>query len=504
MARDDKLHDPGPGGDTIPPWACPRPLSDETDGEIVFVDLTSVNALSRRQKIRRGLVTLLVVALALFFVAGGPSAVAATLAQRGQVAHAIPKVPTFPMYSEEPAQRLRLPQGAVNTVTTRIEPVNGNSGEAFACWASAAPDSQPAGVSLIHLALTRDGGHEWTDVPSPLASGFYCDLTADSGPTDGIVAEIYAHPSQPPQRAACTLPSLFYRGGAASGSMAWQPVAWPANIQPACGVRLALIGTRLYAWASQPLVPPMVDARALLITTADLGRTWQAGDSGLREQSSLTVLGVRPGGAVLAQTDVAAPTGSFELWQSADAGAHWRNRGPVPGTDPQVFVSSETPSPFADGWGPLYEIAQSVSNGAAQGEHRQYIAVSTLGAGWTPLPDPPLPQTWSQDPLSGLFEGIAVGPGGSLLIDRGVPGSGRIGLNPARYLWLWDPRHRAWLQSPNIQQANSFEAGIAWDRDSIAIWSTVVELHVVEPVLQLHVRAIPARYFVSGQSRRVP
>jgi hypothetical protein len=445
--------------------------------------------LTRREKLVRGGSAALVVAVVAYLLLGGPAATLAllrALAPRPPEAVAAPAPPTVAAHRSANAG---VPPSAANNPTLKLAPANGPSGAAYACWLDPRRAGSGASTRPLRVASLADGQSDWQALAPPVAGAASCALAVDPTRADTLLLAA-GRVSVTASATICPLPDLYLstvRGAS------WQRVPLPRGAAISCfspPPSLAIADDRIFMRSASALLPARaVPAGALgqLIVTADRGRTWRAADAGLAPATSLTLLAMRPGGHLLAQTAPAGHADTGMLWQSADAGAHWRSLGPLPGTAPHVYVSSDPGASDHGGWGRLYVSARERPDTRGDGPERSFLASAYAGEPWARIPGPPGPPGTSaiSDALAGGGESqIAEGPAGALLFTRSSSDPGRQRLTPPFALWIWDAGQQRWLQYGSPLPANALVQGAAWDGGRITVWLMVVR-GVTPPLIDL-------------------
>lgn len=444
--------------------------SDDDDNFILETDRHVFDRrLSVRQKLTRAGLALAVVSITSFFVLGGPDA-ARTFLQSFQSEQAIAAVAAHPLRTR--VELLPPPGEAQTAPTMRISPAAGNRGDAYACWADPGPTGADGIVKagLLHTARLGSDRASWVVLKPPMGIGTRCILVADSVREAWLVIGVYTISSA---GATCVLPRLFMSRTAGD---TWTRVPWPNEWVNTCGVQLSLVDGHLYATADGPLLirnALEVGAQERIMTTGDAGVTWQVADIGLPFVSNVVLIGARPGGRLLAQTtdDSVAATGT--LWESVTDGAEWESLGPLPGANAQVYVSSNPAVTSEGGWGRLYVVAQTETNGIPDGPDHPLLASGFPGGSWTGMPLPAA-GTGIGGASVPVIDRALVGPGDTLALMRMAPSLDRRQFLPPHYLWVWNPARRTWKLAPFLVQSNSIFQGETWSGDHLRVWMTKV------------------------------
>jgi hypothetical protein len=416
---------------------------------------TFTRRLTRSQKLQRGAVVMLAVAVAAFALLGGPQTLGALLRQPGhQVVRAESRV-----YAAPPLVHIAPPVGAATTPTLSVSPAPGADGAAYSCWVGPETSAPNGTAAQLHVALYNSHTHLWTRLMPPTERAARCRIMADAVQPGQALLSVYTG-----QGVSCLPPDLYFTSDTGA---AWRRVAWPAQTSSACGLRLQLVGGRIYAQADTPLLTStsVPGGRARLLTTGDLGATWLSADAGLPSGVAYSVLAVRPGGRLLVETVSGAEPGDATLWQSRDTGASWQSLGRLPGTAPRVYVSSDPGATDHGGWGRLYLSAY----------HRGQLILATSypGGRWSAVPLPPADGSSGGQPAA-VSPDTFVGPDGMLLLALPASSTVQRPFTPAAVLWRWNPREGTWLLAPYLMPANTLTRSSAWTAGSLENWLTVV------------------------------
>jgi hypothetical protein len=471
------------------PDADTRPEADEAP----FVAVSGGSwdrRLTRREKsLRAGLSAGMALVLLLALI-GGPGPILAFVARLASsldatpVAHAERRPPNY-LQAHVPAETMQNPE-------VRLAAANGPDALAYACWVN--EDPKYLGEQAAPLYLTRFAveSHNWTTLTPPAAQAAGCSLVTDtSAPASVVLALTQATNASGP----CPLPDL-YRSDDRGAT--WRAVLWPANALAPCNVRLQFEGSRLYVETDTPLLPPSAlssGAAGLLTMTPDGGRTWRAADVGMADVANMALVALRPGGRLLAQGDDPQADGATALWQSDDAGLHWRLLTTVPGAQAQLFASSDPADTADGGWGRLYVSAQSMGtplgtassaggvDAAPAGD--DFLATGFVGQRWAISPfqlDGSLVPAWSSVPMApdggtanarpagGWLPEASEGPAGSLLFTRPQLLANSNSITPPFDILVWDGHQ--WRQSVHTIPANAFLQSVSWNDGVMRIWIT--------------------------------
>lgn len=463
-------------------WAPRRaypPLSGPEDDDEDELDSSFVlegggrpfdQPLTPRQKLARGGLACAVILLTAFFVLGGPSAAGAFL----QGLH--PSAAAFSSARAAPSSLAFLAPPSVTSISPslRISPAAGNRGDAYACWTDFRPPR------AVHYAVLSNSRSRWTLLPAPSASGARCALAADTLREMWVAMAVYAPVSSNTPKTACALPQLFL---SQTGGNSWQHISWPNQWVSACDVSVTLTDGHLYATASDPLLIRNAleeGAPERIMTTEDAGKTWQVADEGLPFTSSASLVGVRPGGHLLAETTGDAQAAAGTLWESATNGAGWESLGRLPGINPVVEVSADPTVTGEGGWGRLYVIAARSAGGVPGGQGTLLIETGFPGRGWSPVALPP-PQAGQDGAPSSQFTQAVAGPGDTLVLMLVGPDLTRDDFSPPEYLWTWNPVQRTWRQASFLVPQNSVFQGTTESGGQMRIWMTQVNTSRARP-----------------------
>lgn len=429
--------------------------------------------LPMRQKLVRGGLAGVVVVFAAFFMLGGPDAAGAFM-------RTLRQPPVGQLYAahslHSPLAVLPAPGARATTPDVRISPAAGNRGDAYACWAERSPATNGATHTdgALHFAVLTTIKAQWKQLKPPVAAGTRCTLAADTLREAWLTLATYV---STPSENACALPELFL---SRTSGVAWVRVPWPDQWISACNVTLALTDGHLYITADDPLLlrnSYEVGAPERVMTTADAGKTWQVADVGLPFGSSVDLVGLRPGGHLLAATTDPSPPATGTLWESSTNGAGWYSLGQLPGAAPIVAVSADPATTDHGGWGRLYVVAQTLTNGIPNGLDSPLVETGFPGETWTPL-SLPAPIAGNDDSFVNEIEAAIVGPGGALAVLRVAPTSTLNTVAPANYVWVWSPARHVWTEASFIIPANTIMQGTARDGGQMRIWMTQLTMGI--------------------------
>lgn len=459
-------------GDTPPP-SCP-PMND--GGEDVE-NLTAldglpvwVSSLSRRGKLRRGGLAALLVSLVAFLLLGGPGAVFSHVSGSIHVA-SVPWAALQPSPSTQPRapasvalSQVRLPPGTARTSSLHVSPSNTPNGSAYACWVSSDAQVHGGGVGALHFATLGAPSGQWVTHGAPSREGNSCFVASDSAAPTRVLFAVWPSAAA---SANCGLPILYV---SADDGRTWRQAPWPNGNMSACLNSLAFVGGQIYALADTPLLSGSQSrgaAQGQFIATNDLGAHWRALDNGFSNPASFFVVGIRPGGHLLAQATDADGQAS-QLYLSDDDGVSWRALGPLPGVAPEVYASSDPTDTAHGGFGRLYLIGRQPADDATS-VSAPYYASAYVGTAWTTFDAPPIARALG-GPTDTPILTADVGPHDSLVLTlaTALDSSGAPAASPA--LWSWDPSATTWTLQPYDIPLNSALQGHSWSNGHMMAW----------------------------------
>lgn len=459
---------------------------DDEEGFFVESGVPSFGRLlTRRQKLLRGGVALLVVVMAAFVLLGGPDA---TVSLLGTLRQPVVAAAQVPLARVPELAAVRLPPGAATFATLQVSPAAGGAGGAYACWVTPGVAVDGIDLGTLHVTALDNGAVPWRPLTPPAAAAARCRVVADTANPGQALLAVYARTDS---SGACGLPDVYFTG---DGGATWQAAVWPDPNVLICSLHLDLVDGTIYATASGALMSlasrPSGSAGRLIVS-ADRGQTWWTGDAGMGATSDFTLVGIRPGGRLLAETFDALRPEIGTLWESHDSGRSWRSRGELPGANPQVYVSRNLAETANGGWGRLYLSAEALRNGTAGGKSSTFLATATLGSGWSMLPTLPVVPSDDVTASSGV-EGGGVGPGGLLFVTRAMVGSNAHDFIPQQAVWIWEPKHARWLLSPVGLPANTLVQGTGWSGSAMSLWVTVIH-QGIPPTVQIAALVLAAQ-----------
>ena len=438
--------------------------------------------LTLQGKIRRGGLAALAVMLAAFFLLSGPSTLWSWLTSvHLPIGHSRPaSTVTPPTLGHLTASDLPMPEGVQNTLTVKFGPANGPDGFIYSCWTQQMPTSN--GISrAFHVALWTSAIQTWISLPAPVATASVCSVIPDRESENGVLLAVW--PLKQTASSTCLLPQLYHSDDA--GAL-WVALPWPLGIQPACSPQFFLAEGRLYVESSTVLLPSDVllptSAAGFLITTDTRSVSWEPADQGQANDSSFQLVGLRPGGRLLAESFHGLSGGyqSRLLWESSDSGQHWIICALLPGDAPTVTVSSNPAATDHGGWGYVY--VSYVTDGLNSHAALRYGVLDTPGGRWTSLPLPESSGSALSGPMTRLLPDGGEGPLESLIYLRSQDATGRA-LSPLYLPWLWDTDRKAWTLDPMYLPANAIPQGVSWENGAMTLIISVIH-QGVEPFLE--------------------
>ncbi|MEO7000787.1 MAG: hypothetical protein ABI068_03205 [Ktedonobacterales bacterium] len=448
--------------------------------------------LTRRSRLWRAGAGVAIVLLVAYVLVGGPAATMAALtaawASHAPAAQAAAQ-PAFAGASYNP---MLLPPGSIGASALHVAPAPSAGAIAYTCWIAPRtthPDGSPSpNGGPLHLYSTTSLGDTWQPLTLPRPTSPDCALVVDGANPRGVALLLGANLLTD---VSCTLPTVYV---SEDGGQSWQFVAWPDAQRLACNFHLAFETGLLFAWADTPLLPAsqtQFSGPGRVMVSRDDGRLWRAADTGLPSDAHFTLLGMRaedPTGLVrmLAQVDKTTPTASSWLAQSWDSGASWEMSVKLPGVNPQVIVSGDPTVTDYGGWGRLYELAESTTNGAANGSGRYSLATAYFNGEWSHIPLPP-PLTDVAGDQGGANNSatndylnqislLAVGPDENLLALRGALPTDETRQSPRRRIWLWNAASARWLLSDTLFPGNLITTTSSWSQGQLTFWLMTINL----------------------------
>lgn len=478
--------------DTMAPRQSPDDAhSGERDADGDFV-VESGHAsfdqrLTPRGKLVRTSAIVGLVLTTLFVLLGGPAAAARLLHHSGPLRAGPLVASVHPLIGVTQIDGVTLPTDTQANATLDIAPVNGATGGAYACWLAPDVRGNSSGGAL-HAAALAGNSRVWQTLRLPRERGVRCVIIPDISTSGSVLVAVWniAAASATASTALCALPHLYQ---SSNGGSAWSAVSWPAGTNAACTLQFTLVERHIYASSDHALLSTgaanamgATPGEGRILMTADAGRSWQVADSGLDVLSRVTLLAVRPGQHLLAQTTLAGPTGESILWESADAGRHWQSLGNLPGALPQVYVSSDPSETSHGGWGRLYLSGQTETNGVPDGPDHTYLASAYVGSGWRPFAAPAAVTALSSDVSRSPFFQVTVGPRETLLITH-VDDAGDGGNQSSPFtLWAWNPARQRWAWDSGLLPSALIGERVAWSPSGIGLWCTHERLSVTHPL----------------------
>ncbi len=453
--------------------------------------ITWERRLTLRQKLARGGAITLLVSLTLYLLLGGPANTVATLGRVGGAIYARLHPPKpQPTLAERGYTSIKSPPGAYNLPEISIAPAIGQANAAWACWSSPFAQNAPRGAWTAMAYYTANSGVKWNPLALPEPAAQDCSISADS---ERSASALFILSQGLAADGSCIAPLLYLTSDTGA---TWAHVPWPTgSAAGACQFHTALQGGVIYIWSITPVIrgtDPYAPPTGRLVVSRDAGQTWSPADSGLDDSTGFDIIGLRPGGHILADITNTHGSGySTTLMTSDDFGATWRSLGGLPGAFPQVFVSSNGSVTDHGGWGRLYELARTVVNGSPSVPPQLYLATAYIGQGWTSIPLPPLVSGTTTNAQSSQPLVIGIGPAGVLEVERGIVETTNAQLSPARRFWVWNPLQSEWLLDPQAVPGNLELQGASWSAGNQIFWMTTLQLGV-PPVLQIYTKTYPA------------
>ncbi|MGO8949188.1 MAG: hypothetical protein ACLQUY_16385 [Ktedonobacterales bacterium] len=458
--------------------ACEDEDLEDADGFSIEAGSPSFERrLSRREKVRRGGLGVLVVLVTAFFLLGGPSSALSWLGSlRASVNNSTPSSGT-PSISAPAilgnvlATEVMPPPGASNNLTLKLEPANGPDGYIYSCWSD--QQAEKAGLSnRLHVGLYTRVSGDWTELTAPASAAANCAIVPDREREFGVLLAVW--PAAPPTYNICLLPRLFHSDD--SGQV-WRAIPWPREVQQTCDPEFFLDASRLYVQSATPLLPASEllpsSASGFLLTTDTDVVSWRPADAGQANDSAFQLIALRPQGRLLAES-LQGHAKCYQaglLWQSVDSGQHWKVLAALPGNAPTVSVSSDPAATDHGGWGYVY--VTYFTGGMAPKPALSYGVLDTQGANWVSLPLPDSAGTPQGGPMVGYLPDGAEGPLESLVYL--LPGGSTSRSQSPLYLpWLWDTVSKTWKSAPVNLPINSIPQGVSWQNGVMTILVSVI------------------------------
>lgn len=437
----------------------------DEDFEIVSVGGTGWGRrLSRGARIGRAAAIVGTVGIAVILAVGGPGA-ALSFAGSGwdQLANRInPKLPinALPIHLNASSWVAeRLPGDAFRVRGIELRPSPADPRVAYACW----PDHPNGGTgpAPVSLYVTHNGARSWVALDAPIASATLCRLVPDAADAWRVVLLTYAS-----DLGTCAPPNVF---ASDDFGVSWARVGLPATLRPACDLAFFSLRGRLFAWSGSAQNTLAEGPTAQLLTSVDAGANWSQAFPNLPAGVVVTLVAAHGDGSVLAllspAADRASPAGpaTRTLWCAEPGMGQWIPIGQIPPGTTRVVASDDPDRPAGCQWSTLYALGFSGGDEGALGVVGQ-VAVATKGNGWRSIP--PLADVGGASgiPLGDDGRVLAVGSGGTLLIDVPYFGSGSLGIgSPEHVIWGWDPVSGRWLRDYHVEPGNATIEGYAWD-----------------------------------------
>lgn len=433
------------------------------------------------RRLRRSALVLAVIAVVTVIVLGGPGPTAALLsplpdaAQARELLRHLDRGQSWGSFDA--------PSAAGENPNVRVVPASGATNMAYACWVNVSRPQLDLALGPLSLAAFDVARRQWHLLATPTASAVRCDFAADATDPHSALLMLW---NVSEYDADCPLPTLYltHDQGASWTSVAWSPAALPD-----CDLTFRLVAGHLYVFSSDSLLAPSAlppRTAGQIIVTGDQGRTWRAVDTGLAGLASLEVVAFRPGGHILAQAEQQISTTTYSLWQTGNDGAAWQYLGPLPGTAPRVFASSD-PGQVVGGWGPLYLVsttplgtygpAGSVYLATARVPSAVALALAPTAAvmpvlRWLPIPPPDVSDRLTGRPFGASLGDAAEGPNGAFLYLQPVTNTTPYIIVPQFHVWIWHPAAAAWTMGHYSIPPNATLQGVSWSGERMTVWLT--------------------------------
>ena len=447
--------------------------------------------LTREAKLRRALVIVAMVALALAVLlasTGIPQAAwqRATAAQRATAVQ--DPAPTItPVSWPIPPQLPSYPRGTLTMTGWQTIPVpdSGRSqmsftpfpsdpASIFGCTAARNIPGQGPLAGPVKLLRTRDAGQHWQQLPLPALTADTCIVRIAADAPQRVLLLTYT--SGDPT--LCQSPALFVSEN--SGDT-WTPLTPPhlSNSSPNLEDCDAWATGAYLFWyetvACQPNQPTPCNE---LLRSTDGGKTWAHADTGLATTGDFSPVWTNDNGgqtllaAYSPQSAPATATPNTALWVSYDAGNSWQPFGTnfAHMALTRTYISLEPGlSPIAGDElyreliGPvntnLHNVAQSQNGGIHQ---------------WVTLPPLPMPGTDAYHDgiaqIIGVTSDIAMQDSGALVVFGPDPRTGVALLGPdkvhdtpaADWLWVWNSQTWQWEAAPAPLPVQPEDASLSW------------------------------------------
>jgi hypothetical protein len=463
MLEDERWVEDQDEGEDALDMVVARPLAG---GSSVPIDGSApgwIRPLTPSGKLRRGLVTTCVVAVAIVtLLAPALASFAASSDVAGRLSQAW-SAPPAPTERPQPTRTARaavvaqpaesawtaiaLPPGAIYSqiVASPLDPR-----VVFACiWPSA-----DAGTNA-QFWRTRDAGATWSTAALPAHSGEDCALSSAPDATGRILA-LLSHSDS--SQSACAASWLYVSSddGGSWGRAPHTPVGPSGASYMRCEAWRA--GAHLYfqIWYALPSDPQPLE-RAILERSDDDGRSWSRIDGAFSAQASgndfvaggahFRAWPFSDGDTLLAS--VVTPDGSA-IWLSRDTGRDWAHIGVIANVYTTNLVLDT--SAYQTRPAPDHPVYATSNEQLPPSLFRLRAYASADGAQWTQLP--PLPVPGANPTRTGLTQvGGATARGGLLALgvnpQTGVPGgddqdTALKAATQSQWIWRWDPHNATW------------------------------------------------------------
>lgn len=460
-----------PDDEDLDGYAGPGDADDADDALIGGESRWWAFSLSREEKLRRGGRAALLVGLVAFLLLGGPGALFNALSSSMPYNHVrwaslpAPQIVSHPVRPSLSLGQVRLPPGTARTSSLHVSPSNTPNGSAYACWVNSDAQAHGGGVGALHFATLSSPDTQWLAHAPPERDGNSCFIASDPTTPARVLFALWQSADAAEN---CALPTLYV---SVDNGYSWRGVSWPAPSASACLYSLSFIQGQIYALADAPLLPASQRQRGSpghFVATANYGTSWRALDRGFTDMSMFYVVGIRPGGHLLAQSTTQAEPHSF-LYESDNDGASWRSLGQFPVSPAQAYVSSDPNDTGQGGFGRLYLIGRKAADAGGAGASAPYFAWATLGGPWIPFAAPPN-SSGSPSLQDNPIITADVGPRDSLVLTlaTALDSNGSPGASPA--LWSWDPASTRWARQPYDIPLNSSLQGHSWSDGHMMAW----------------------------------
>ncbi len=453
--------------------------------------------LSREQKLRRGFIGVLVVAIAAYWLLGGASSTLSWLASlRASTSQSSVPNNSPPMLKHGPANpgMIPLPPGVTNNLTLKLAPANGADGYVYSCWSGGRASNQPIRYRL-YVGLYTRATKVWKQLPTPTSTASVCEIVSDREREAGVLLAVWSVKQS--SSSVCQLPQLFHSDDA---GQFWSAVPWPGVIEPTCNPEFFLEAGRVYVQSATPLLPENQlspdSAAGFLLTTNSDDVSWQVADSGQATDTAFHLVALRPNGRLLAES-LAGSSKSYQsglLWESEDYGRDWRLGALLPGNAPIVSVSSNPAATDHGGWGYLY--VNYFASATSTVPLLSYGMLDTQGGSWKSVPLPGNIDAHAGGPMASYFGDGAEGPLESLIYLQ-PEGSSFHTVAPSYSPWLFDAAKMGWLLDPDPIPADSLTVGVSWQGGVMTLLVTAISENMEPSFLTYSLTLSPRQFGAS-------